>query len=118
MLTYAELVELTYADIDFVLSWETLKSFVGASDADNDYVQRCWVEAYAMVQNYVGTAVVPVEAIGRAVIEVGSELFHRRNAPNGIAQYSTIDGSAIRVARDPMVGARPILQPFMPVGFA
>ena len=54
----------------------------------------------------------------RAVLEVGSELFHRRNAPNGVAQFAALDGAPIRVARDPMVAARPLLSPYLGGGFA
>jgi len=54
----------------------------------------------------------------RAYLEVGSELFHRRSAPNGVMQFTTLDGSAIRVARDPMVGAYPLLKRFVGFGLA
>jgi hypothetical protein len=57
--------------------------------------------------------------VTRAILECGSELFYRRNAPSGITQFATPDGqSAVRVARDPMVGAYPILAPYMAAGFA
>lgn len=113
MFTYADLASLTLEDIEFVATWESLKDYVGASDADTEFVQRCWIEAVSLVSKHVGAAVVPNEVKVRAVLEVGSELFHRRNAPNGIAQFSAIDGSAIRVARDPMIGAYPILSRFV-----
>jgi len=62
---------------------------------------------------------VPATALLRARIECGSELFHRRSAPNGIAQFATLDGgSAVRVARDPMIAAYPILTPWVGQGIA
>ena len=100
------------------MDWTDLKGYVGASVADDAFVEQCWTEAAQLVTDFVGTAVVPVSALNRAVLEVGSELFHRRQAPNGVAQFTTIDGSAIRVARDPMVGAYPILQRYTGLGFA
>ena len=80
---------------------------------------QCEAEAEALVTAYVGTALVPSEVLGRAVLEVGSELFHRRSAPNGVAQFGTLDGAApLRVARDPMVGAYPLLARYVGGGFA
>jgi hypothetical protein len=96
-----------------------LKSYVGAPDSDTTFVTACWNEAVALVAKFVGTATVPATVLLRAQIECGSELFHRRSAPNGIAQFATLDGgSAVRVARDPMVGSIPLLQPFVGQGIA
>lgn len=97
---------------------QQLANYVGASNDDSSYVEQCWTEAVTMVAQFVGARAVPEEIIIRSAIEVGSELYHRRNAPNGIAQFSTIDGSAIRVARDPMIGAYPILSRFVGPGIA
>lgn len=98
-------------------TWEELRDYVGASGVDNDFVEHCFDEATALVDAYVGDAVVDADALIRAVLECGSELYHRRSAPNGVAQFATLDGgSAIRVARDPMVGAYPILARWMPAG--
>lgn len=73
--------------------------------------------ADALVTQFIGSVLgVPVGAIERAKLEAGSELFHRRQAPNGIAQFAAQDGAPVRVARDPMVGAYPILKPFLGAG--
>ena len=97
----------------------SLSAYVGAGTADAEFVAACEAEATALVGAYVGTALVPYEVLGRAVLEVGSELFHRRSAPNGVAQFGTLDGAApIRVARDPMVGAYPLLARYVGGGFA
>lgn len=90
-----------------------LQEYVQASDSDAAYVARCWDEASTLVNGFVGSSVVPVDALLRATLEVGSELFHRRNAPNGVAQFATLDGAPVRVARDPMVGAYPILRHYV-----
>lgn len=100
-----------------------LEIYVGApGDA---FVATCWEEAVELVNQYVGidrlTAaprVIPETVRTRACLEVGSELFHRRNAPNGVAQFATLGDAPVRVARDPMLGAYPILNRFLPGGFA
>ena len=91
------------------MGWADLASYVGADVADNAYVTQCWNAAVVLVEEYVGSAIVPDEVLERAFLEVGSELFHRRNAPNGVTQFASFDGTAIRVARDPMIGAYSIL---------
>lgn len=95
-----------------------LQEYVGAPDSDAAFVEQCWDEATALVNQYVGDETIPVAVLDRAFLEVGSELYHRRQAPNGIAQFASMDGSPVRVARDPMVGAYPILNRFMVVGIA
>lgn len=94
---------------------EALRDYVGTTD--DPFVDQCWDEALALVTAYVGSAVVPQVILDRATLEVGSELFHRRNAPNGVAQFASLDGAPIRVARDPMLGAYPILNRYLVVGF-
>jgi hypothetical protein len=99
--------------------YDGLKAYVGAPDSDNDFVSDCWTQAHTLVDLFCGTTVVPAYVLTRAKIECGSELYHRRSAPNGIAQFATLDGgSAVRVARDPMVGAYPLLMPYVGMGIA
>lgn len=99
--------------------YDGLKAYVGAPDSDNSFVSDCWDQAHLLVDTFVGTVVVPAAVLTRAKIECGSELYHRRSAPNGIAQFATLDGgSAVRVARDPMIGAYPLLYPYTGQGLA
>ena len=99
--------------------YDGLKTYVGAPDSDNTFVGDCWTQAESLVTKFVGTSVVPADVLTRAKIECGSELYHRRSAPNGIAQFATLDGgSAVRVARDPMIGAYPLLFPYTGQGLA
>ncbi len=100
------------------LDWNSLKAYVGASSEDDAFTEACWSEATALVTREIGTYEVPAEIVGRATLEVGAELWNRRQAPNGVSQFAAFDGSAIRVARDPMVGARPLLAPYLGLGFA
>jgi len=95
-----------------------LKAYVNGAEDDLEFIESCEVQAYALVDGFVGTATVPSTVLERAYLEVGSELFHRRSAPNGVMQFTTLDGSAIRVARDPMVGAYPLLKRFVGFGLA
>lgn len=97
--------------------YEGLKDYVGATTPDDDFVSACWDEAQALVNAYIGSAVVDADVLNRAYLECGSELYHRRSAPNGVAQFATLDGgSAIRVARDPLVGVYPLVARYMPNG--
>jgi hypothetical protein len=97
--------------------YDALKAYVGAPDSDNTFVSACWDEAHALVDKFCGTVVVPAVVLNRAKVECGSELYHRRSAPNGIAQFATLDGgSSVRVARDPLVGVYPLLQPYVGLG--
>lgn len=104
-----------------LITGEDVRTYVGrtAGDAaDADYATSVAQEANDLVAAYVGAHEVP-DAVGRrARLEVASELYHRRSAPNGIAQFATPDGSPVRVARDPMLGAYPLLDRYLPGGFA
>lgn len=95
-----------------------LQEYVGAPDSDAAYVEQCWDEATSLVSVYVGDIDVPIAILDRATLEVGSELYHRRQAPNGIAQFSSMDGTPVRVARDPMLGAYPLLNRYIGLGAA
>lgn len=85
-----------------------------------DYLKECITVAWLSVTHFVGPAVIPSHILDRAVLEVAAELYHRKNAPNGIKSYAdAFDGaSAIRVARDALVAARPLLTPYMPLPIA
>lgn len=85
---------------------------------DDAFVSACASEARALVDQLIGTSTLPAEIRIRAIIEAGSELFHKRQAPNGISQYADPAGTPMRIARDPLNVARVILQPFLPLGFA
>jgi hypothetical protein len=98
------------------MSYQNLKDYVGASSNDDAFVEDCWNEAVELVASVVGDADVPSKVLNRAYLEAGSELYHRRSAPNGIAQFQTFDGAAIRVARDPLIGVYPILQRYLGMG--
>lgn len=98
---------------------EDLVAFVGASQSDAAYAGTCVAVAEALVAQYVGDAEIPEAILDRAVLEAGSKLFHRRQEPNGSAQFATPEGAApIRGPLDPMVVVRPLLAPYLPLGFS
>lgn len=95
------------------MNWTDLKAYVGASSSDDDYVEECWITAQDLIASYVQSATIPPYVLKRCYLEVGSELFHRRNAPMGVSQYATYDGAPIQTARDPLVGVYPLLNRYM-----
>lgn len=100
------------------LASSDLKAYVGAQAVDDAYLESCWAQSVAMVDGFCVDAAgepidVPVAIVDRAKLEVGSELFHRRSSPQGVSQFATPDGNPIRIARDPMVAAYPLLKPYV-----
>lgn len=75
--------------------------------------------ARLLVAQYVGHAyaLVPSEILALAVHKVGSELWVSRDSVGGIVTGYTDMGSGLRLARDPMVAARPLLAPYLSLGF-
>ncbi|SNS41557.1 hypothetical protein SAMN06309944_0163 [Micrococcales bacterium KH10] len=92
-------------------------TYAGAGSSDLAVAESVLPVAVALVTTHLGAAEPPETVRDRAVLEVASELFHRRNAPQGISQFGAPDGSVVRVARDPMVAAYPLLAPWV-VGLA
>jgi hypothetical protein len=108
-----------------------LSGYVGAPSEDAAYVADCLATATALIDAYlrsqkdalVTLADAPVAAANRAIIdraikEVGAELYNRRDTKNGLSQFASTDGAAIRVARDPMIPGRAILAGIVGGGFA
>lgn len=91
------------------------QAYVGTDETD--FPQECLTSGLALVERYVGTVTtVPAAIKDQAVYIASSELFHRRSAPNGVAQFASMDGSPVRIARDPLGAVYPLLQPY--VGYA
>ena len=81
---------------------EELRAYVAAPSSDLQFCDEVLTEANALVTAYVGSARIPVSVMRNAVLQTGAELFHRRNAPSGIASFAALDGAVVRVALDPM----------------
>lgn len=72
--------------------------------------------ACELVKREIGDNAVPEAIIAGAVEKVAVELSDQRLAPSGIRNFADVDSVvAVRVARDPMVAARPLLAPFLPL---
>ena len=98
---------------------DDLSQYVGANADDTAFVASCWARADALVTQYIGFAGVPWAILNGAILDVGSELYHRRNSPSGIAQFATAgDASPVRLARDPMTSVYPVLARFLGAGVA
>jgi hypothetical protein len=94
---------------------EEFQAYVGTDETV--FPQECLTAGLALVTKYVGAVTtVPVSLHDQAVLITSSELFHRRSAPNGVAQFASFDGAPIRVAKDPMNAVYPLLQRY--VGYA
>jgi len=91
------------------------KAYVG-TDEDSDFIEQALDAGHALVDQYQGDATVPADVHKIAILTCASEIFHRRSAPNGVAQFASFDGSPIRVAKDPMNAVYPLLQKY--VGYA
>jgi len=92
------------------------REYVGTSEVSS-FVDDCLASGLALVENYIGTQTVPGVIKDQAVLLCCSELFHRRSAPNGIAQFASMDGtSPMRVAKDPMTAVYSLLLPFVKMG--
>lgn len=89
---------------------EQFQAYVGTDEST--FPQECLTSGLALVNRYIGTKTVPAAIKDQATLIASSELFHRRSAPNGVAQFASFDGSPIRVAKDPMNAVYPILMPY------
>ncbi len=95
------------------VSLSDLQAYIGTEES-GDFIQSCLDSGTALVENYVGDIeTVPATIMDQGVLICASELFHRRSAPNGIAQFASMDGSPVRVAKDPMGAVYPLLLPYV-----
>lgn len=105
-----------------LFDWRTLvdaarlRAFVGAGPGEHDeLIADCVDEAAQLCSDFAAGVQVPMAAARRAVLEVAADLFHRRNAPNGVQQFALVDGGYApqRIARDPMAPAYPLLRRYV-----
>lgn len=91
------------------------QAYVGTEETA--FPQECLTSGLALVNRYIGAVTtVPADIKDQAVYIASSELFHRRSAPQGVAQFASMDGTPVRVARDPMIAVYPLLQPWVGYG--
>jgi len=91
------------------------RAYIG-TDEDSTFVDECLTAGHALVTKFIGTATVPVAVHDNAVLMASSELFYRRQSPQGVTQFAAMDGNPIRAAKDPMNAARELLRPYTSYG--
>lgn len=97
----------------------TLAQYVKASDRDAEFIAQCEKRAAALVAARVSGVDVPADILDLARLEVGADLYHRRDARNGVAGFDQADAiQPVRIARDPMRAADDILRPFLGMAIA
>jgi hypothetical protein len=97
------------------ISVADLQAYIGTEET-GEFISSCLNAGHALVDRYQGEAEVPDQIHVQSVLITASELFHRRSAPQGIAQFASMDGTPVRVARDPMIAVYPLLQPYTGYG--
>lgn len=98
------------------VSLQQLQDYIGTEET-GDFITGCLNSAKSLVETYIGSIeTVPTHIEDQGVLICASELFHRRSAPNGIAQFASMDGSPVRVAKDPMGAVYPLLLPYVNYG--
>lgn len=76
-------------------------------------------QARIMIENHAGRSVdnIPAAILNLAIVAVARDLHTMAKAPGGVFSPFA-DAPAVRLARDPMKAAYPLLAPFMKGGFA
>ena len=97
------------------ISLADFQAYLG-TDETGQFINSCLTAGHAMVDRYQGTATVPEQIHVQAVLICSSEFFYRRNSPQGVTQFASMEGTPIRASRNPMVAVIPILEPY--VGYA
>lgn len=84
------------------------------------FVEACTKEAQGLVTVAAsGTWTdIPASVLDRAIIEVAADLYHRQSTRLGVSGFADNDLNPVRITRDPMAAARPILAPYLAGGFA
>ena len=99
---------------------DQVRALVGASSTalPNATVEAYLATAAALIAKHVGDATVPDEILDRATLLVAVEQFNQDEAPNGIVNQAYTDGlgdaasTPVRIGRDPMKPALPLLAPW------
>lgn len=96
---------------------------------EQEFLTECLAEAGELIAVHCGLAdieavaagkKIPAATLARAVKETAADLYSRRRARNGIVEIGGdgITPDVVRINRDPMAAARPILRPFLGPGIA
>lgn len=89
---------------------------------DTARAQRAVEAAYGEVGAHLGTPatvdLVPLGVLRQAVLLVASQVWHAQDAPHGVANWADDGAAPVRVSRDPMTAARPLLRRYVGLGIA
>lgn len=92
------------------------QAYVGTEET-GEFIESVLSAGHQLVDNYIGTIdTLPHDVAVQCVLICASELYHRRSAPNGVAQFASFDGSPVRVAKDPMNAVYPLLMRYVGYG--
>lgn len=101
-----------------VATVDQVKAWIGQESPDyDDMLADMLAEATELIDHYLGSATVPTVVHEQAEVVVAADLWNRRAAPNGViqAQFPGFEGGeTVRIARDPMRPAYPILRRWVP----
>lgn len=103
---------------------DDLRAEVNAGpSSDNALLARCVGLAQQLITTYLEdnleaeeVADLPTEVVDEATLKAAADLFHQAKAPNGVVmqEYDVGDGTVgstpIRIGRDPLRSARPVLE--------
>lgn len=116
----AEAIEALTGRLAGKLTTQHVMRAVG--DSDEQRARRHLDTATATVGAYLGTAstvaAVPQAVLEQATLSAATSLHHTEQAPHGVANFGDLDATPVRVGRDPLTAARPLLRPFVGVGIA
>jgi len=92
----------------------SLAQYVGAPEGD-DYPAQCEQAARTLLSGLIGDQQVPDDVYQQALLEVGANLYQRREAVTGTTAWDSeaVSSTPWRPARDPLTPARGILAPYL-----
>jgi hypothetical protein len=89
------------------------RAYVG-TDEDSTFVDECLTGGHALVTRLIGDATgIPVSVHDNAVLIASSELYYRRQSPQGVSQFAAFDGSPARLSKDPLTAVFPLIMPYL-----
>ena len=92
-------------------SADMLADYVSADETDGDFIEHCARAARRRVTDYV----VPADIMIAAMLEVGANLYQRRqnSRDNAIIGEGDMTPAFYRPALDPLTPARAMLRPYL-----
>lgn len=95
------------------VSGSDLGAWINAPGADPVALDLIASAAAEAVATMIAGAEIPESVHRLAILAAGSDLYERRNAPNGVRMFGP-DGEAIRVRNDDLAAARSLLRAYLP----